>query len=162
VVYGGTARRLVLGLKHGDRHDIARPAARWMARATREIVMPDMLVVPVPLHIHRHLVRRFNQAALLAKALAEELSLDWCPDALHRHAPTRSLKGQSSEQRHATLAGQISVPPKRSALFEDRPVLLVDDVLTTGATLGACAEACLAEGASVVCVSVLARVAKDT
>jgi len=162
LVYRDMARRLVLGLKHGDRHDIAKPAARWMARSAREIVTPDTLVVPIPLHLHRHLARRYNQAALLAEALAAELSIDWCPDALERRKATPSLEGKSREERFETLTGRLTVSSLRAELIEDRPILLVDDVMTSGATLGAATEACLAAGASEVCVAVLARAAKDT
>lgn len=161
LVYADVGRRLVLGLKHGDRHDIAHPAAQWMARETRPILRPDTLLVPVPLHLHRHLSRRYNQSALLAQALSEQLDCDWCPDALRRQQATPSLDGKSRHERFETLAGRISVPSIRTRLLKDRPVLIVDDVMTTGATLAACTEACLAAGASEVCVSVLARVAQD-
>ena len=162
LVYRDTARRLVLGLKHGDRHDIAAPAAGWMARGARSMVQPGMIAVPVPLHLHRHLSRRYNQSALLAQALANTLEIDWCPDALERRSRTPSLDGQTREERFATLSGRITVNPLRAGLLEGRPVLLVDDVMTSGATLTACTDACLAVGATEVCVSVLARAVKET
>ncbi len=161
LLYKDKARRLVLGLKHGDRHDIARPAALWMARVARDLAVPDTLVVPIPLHLHRHMARRFNQAALLAEALAGELGLDWCPDALERFESTPRLEGKSREERFETLAGRIAVSSWRTEMVQGRRVLLVDDVMTSGATLAAAAEACLAAGASEVCVTVLARAAKD-
>ncbi|MBP0483278.1 ComF family protein [Sagittula salina] len=160
LLYSGVGRKLVLGLKHGDRHDIARPAARWMARAARGMATPDMLVVPVPLHLSRHLARRHNQSALLAQALAAELSLDWCPDALERRQATPSLEGKSRAERFEVLAGRITVPNLRTRMIVGRPVMVVDDVMTTGATLAAAAEACLAAGATEVCTCVLARVAQ--
>lgn len=162
LVYADKARRLVLALKHGDRHDIVEPAGRWMARTTRPIVRPDSLVVPVPLHLHRLLSRRYNQAALLAQALAQELDCDWCPDALERVAATPSLDGKSRDERFSTLHGRIAVSRYRADMIAGRPVLVVDDVMTSGATLAACAEACFAAGATEVCVSVLARVAKSS
>lgn len=162
IEYKDKGRRLVLSLKHGDRQDIAKPAAKWMARATRDMVQDNMIVVPIPLHLHRHLARRYNQSALLAKELAEELSLAWCPDALQRPKATPSLDGKTRDQRFETLSGRLSVTPTRRDLIKDRSVLIVDDVLTSGATLAAAAEACLAAGAEQVFVSVLARVAKDT
>ncbi len=162
LLYEGRGRRLVLALKHGDRHDIARPAARWMARLVRPILARDSLVVPVPLHLGRLLARRYNQAALLAEALAEELDLTASVDALRRPEPTRSLDGKGRDERFATLSGRIAANDARSGLLADRPVLIVDDVMTSGATLAAAAEACLAAGASEVCVCVLARVAKET
>lgn len=162
LVYRDIGRRLVLGLKHGDRQDMAAPAALWMTRVTRPLVRPNMLVVPVPLHLHRHLSRRYNQAALLAEALAARLELEWCPDALKRNAATPSLQGKTRAQRFEVLAGRIAVAPARRDLVAGRPVLLVDDVMTSGATLAAAAEACLAAGATEVCMSVLARAAKDS
>ncbi len=161
LVYKDVGRRLVLALKHGDRQDIAKPAAQWMARVTRPIAQPDMLVVPVPLHLHRHLARRYNQSALLARALASQLGLDWCPDALERRQATPSLDGKTRAQRFETLAGRITVPDLRTSLIAGRPVLIVDDVMTTGATLAASSDACLAAGATEVCISVLARVAQE-
>ncbi|KUF09542.1 ComF family protein [Pseudoponticoccus marisrubri] len=162
LLYRDKGRRLVLALKHGDRHDIARPAARWMARTSRDMLQQDTLIVPVPLHLRRLLRRRFNQSALLAQALAAETGLDCCPDALTRHVATPSLEGRTREDRFATLSGALRVTPAHASRIAGRPVLLVDDVMTSGATLAASAEACLAAGASSVCVSVLARVAKDT
>ena len=78
----------------------------------------------------------------------------------HRHTPV--LDGRGREERFRTLSDAISLDPKRGGLMRDRPVLLVDDVMTTGATLLAATEACLAAGAGDVCVCTLARVVKDT
>jgi predicted amidophosphoribosyltransferase len=133
-----------------------------MALSCRPIQRPDMIAVPVPLHLWRHLARRYNQSALLAEHLAHQLGIDWSPDVLQRREHTRPLDGKSREERFATLSGVISASPDREGLIRGRPVLLVDDVMTSGATLAAAAEACLAAGATEVCVSVLARVAKDT
>ncbi|SDX88116.1 ComF family protein [Citreimonas salinaria] len=161
LVYRDTARRLVLALKHGDRHDIARPASDWMARLTRPIVSEGMIVVPVPLHLRRLLKRRYNQSALLGHALAGRLGIDWSPDALLRPRATPSLDGKTKEERFALLDGRITVNPRRASLIAGRPVLIVDDVMTSGATLAAATKACHAAGATRVCVAVLARVGKD-
>lgn len=161
LVYRDRGRRMVLGLKHGDRHDIARPAAKWMARVSRGMLRDNMLVVPVPLHVNRHLRRRYNQAALLAQALAAELGCDWCPDALQRIRATQPLEGKGRAERFDALQGQIRVADSQVPLINGRPVLIVDDVMTSGATLAAATEACLAAGATEVCVTVLARASKD-
>ncbi|MBU2960633.1 ComF family protein [Citreicella sp. C3M06] len=161
LVYKDNGRKLVLMLKHGDRHDIALPAAVWMARQIRPLLRENMVAVPIPLHFRRHFKRRYNQSALLSRALSRELGIDHAPDALERLRHTASLEGKTREQRYTTLSDVLRVRPSRVAAIAGRPVLIVDDVLTSGATLCAATEACLAAGASEVCVSVLARVAKE-
>lgn len=160
MLYRDNGRRLVLALKHGDRMDLARPAAEWLLRAARPLLTPGMLVVPVPLHRWRLFHRRYNQAALLSAALARAGGLAHCPDALVRARPTGSQEGRSREERFRHLAGAMRVPPRRQAMVRGREVLVVDDVMTSGATFAAAAEACLAAGAAGVSVLSLARVAK--
>lgn len=159
--YDGVARRLVLGLKHGDRHDIVPTAADWMVGVLPANLPRDTLVVPVPLHLIRLLRRRYNQSALLAQAIARRSDLEFCPDALFRNRRTASLEGKSRDSRFAELSDAISVKPGSAALMERRPILLVDDVMTSGATLAACALACHSAQCREIYVTVLARVAKD-
>lgn len=161
MLYHENARKLVMALKHGDRQDIAGPAGRWMADRAKGLVPDTALVVPVPLHWSRLLKRRYNQAGLLAEAVARELGLSWCPDALIRPKPTRPLEDTSRDARFAALDGAIQVHPRRRHRMVARPVLIVDDVMTSGATLAACAEACLSSRASEVCVVTLARTVRD-
>lgn len=162
MVYKDNGRKLVLALKHGDRHEVVRPAAQWMAQAVAP-VLPDapVLIAPVPLHRLRLLRRTFNQSALLARALGRRIGRPVCPDLLLRTRPTRSLDGLSRDQRFAELSDAITMNPARAHLVQDGPVLLVDDVMTSGATLAASAEACLRAGATHVFVLTLARVVKD-
>ncbi|WP_323781520.1 ComF family protein [Thalassovita sp.] len=160
LLYQDNGRKLVLALKHGDRHDIARPAARWMQAAARPILTADMLIAPVPLHWLRLVQRRFNQSALLAERFTQLTNLDYCPDLLQRKKPTRSTKGQGLEQRFAIMQSAFRVHPRRAHLMSGRHILLIDDVMTTGATLSALTDACLAAGAAQVSVLLLARVAK--
>lgn len=161
LVYSGTGRAAVLALKHGDRQDIAVPAARWMLRAGADLIEPGMLVAPVPLHWWRMARRRYNQAALLSAGIARGAGLDHCPDLLQRIRRTPSQDGKGREARFDNLLGALRVHPRRAHRLDGRAVLLVDDVMTSGATLAAGAEACLNAGATHVAVLVMARVAKE-
>lgn len=162
LTYKGSGRKLVLGLKHGDRQEIAGPAARWMAQAIKGLLPENALIVPIPLHWMRLLKRRYNQSALLAKALARETGLAWSPDLLIRYRRTTSLDGLGREERYAAVDNAIKVHPKRRHQIIGRPVLLVDDVMTSGATLTAATQALLREGSGPVRVVTLARAIKDT
>ncbi|MEM1272447.1 MAG: ComF family protein [Pseudomonadota bacterium] len=159
--YRGLARQMVLGLKHGDRADIARAAGPWLARAAGDLIKPDTALVPVPLHPFRLWRRRYNQSALLVQALARSSGAVPMVDGLIRTRSTPSLDGKSGDERFALMDGAIAPNPKRRAEFADRTILLVDDVMTSGATLAAATAAALGAGARHVCVIVLARVAKD-
>lgn len=161
MLYRDNGRRLVLALKHGDRMELARPAVHWLRRAAEPLVRPGMVVVPVPLHWLRLLRRRYNQAALLSGGLARAMGLAHCPDALLRRRNTGSQEGRDRAARFAALAGAFVAHPRRRAQISGRPVLLVDDVMTSGATFAGAATALLAAGATEVCVLSLARVAKD-
>ncbi len=160
MVYGGNARKLVLGLKHGDRQDLAAPAAHWMTRALDDVPTEGALVAPIPLHRWRLLRRRYNQAALLARGIARNLGEAYCPDLLTRTRATPTLDGKSVEERFEALHGAIAVAEKKRPLIEGRHVLLVDDVMTAGATLTAASTACLQAGATDVSVVTLARAVK--
>jgi predicted amidophosphoribosyltransferase len=162
LVYKGKGRQLVLALKHGDRTDIVRAAGTWMANVAAPLLHPDTILVPVPLHWTRLLRRRYNQAALLAQQVGLRLGRPVCPDLLIRTRRTRSLDGHSRDARFAALQGVIAPHSGRIEQVRDRHVILVDDVMTSGATFAAAAEACRIAGAVDVCVLALARVAKDT
>jgi ComF family protein len=161
LLYRDNGRQIVLSLKHGDRLDLARPASAWMLRVATPILQPGMVVTPVPLHWTRLFRRRYNQAALLSAAVARSAGLVHVPDLLLRHRNTRSQEGRDRESRFANMAQALRLNPRQAARIAGHPVLLVDDVMTSGATLAAAAETCRAGGASAVSVLVLARVAKD-
>jgi len=157
-IYGPASRRLVLDFKHGDRTEAAPAFAGWMVRAGAELIAEAQVIVPVPLHWTRLFARRFNQAALLAHAIGRRTGLPVAPDVLvrRRRTPSQGHLGRSARRRN--VAGAFVVSPRRAALVADRRVLLVDDVMTTGATLAACTRALLRAGAHSVDVVALARV----
>lgn len=161
LIYKDNARNLVLALKHGDRMDLARPAGQWLFRAVQPILVPGMLVAPVPLHWLRLFRRRYNQAALLSASVASLAGLEHCPDLLWRSQTTPSQEGRNRDARFANVNRAIRAHPGRLSRMEGRHILLVDDVMTSGATLAAAAEACAEAGAIGVSVLVLARVAKE-
>lgn len=161
LIYKDNARNLVLALKHGDRTDLARPAGQWLLKAVQPILVPSMLVAPIPLYWLRLLKRRYNQAALLSASVARLAGLEHCPDLLKRHRQTPSQEGRNRDARFANVTGAIRAHPRRAARLAGRHVLLVDDVMTSGATLATAAEACVEAGAIGVSVLVLARVAKE-
>lgn len=156
--YDGLARRLILGFKHGDKIELADPAGRWLAQAAADLLTDDTLVAPIPLHRWRLLKRRYNQSALLAQALSMRAGVEACLDLFLRPIATPSLDGKSRSERAEALEGAITVNPKREDIIAGRRVLIVDDVMTSGATFSAATTAALAAGASEVCVLALARV----
>lgn len=160
--YSGLAKRLVTGLKHYDRYDFAPAAAQWMARSAWPVIRADTVIAPVPLHWSRLVQRRYNQAAMLAHALGQRVVQPAILDLLIRKERTEHLAQLSTEERQARLSDVIAPNPKRQARLSGAHILLVDDVMVSGATLTACTNACLTAGAARVDVLVLARVAKDT
>ena len=113
LIYKGNAKRLILSLKHGDRLDLVKPAARWMARSAQPLLIPDMLVVPIPAHWTRLLRRRYNQAALLAHELSRLLGFSDAPDALIRPRRSAVHDGMGRDARFANMNGAITPHPKR-------------------------------------------------
>jgi ComF family protein len=161
--YEGAGRRLVLGLKHGDRLDMLAMLAGWMLRAGKPLVTGADLVIPVPMHWTRRLSRRFNQSAELARAVcrATGRAETFAPALLRRVRRTASQDGRDRVGRAENLKGAIGLAPGVGPRIAGRRVLLVDDVLTTGATLNAVAAVCREAGASAVDILVLALVSFD-
>jgi ComF family protein len=156
--YDGHAKRVLLPFKHADRPELARALTPMMARAGAALLRRAELIVPVPLRRSRLFARRYNQAALLARALARLAGIPAVPDLLCRTRATVSLGELGATARAEAVAGAFSVRPARAAQAVGRQVLLVDDVMTSGATASACAEVLLAAGAAGVDVLVAARV----
>lgn len=156
--YDEASRGLILGLKHADRLEGAPAFARWMARAGAELLAEADLLVPVPLHRWRLLARRYNQAALLAMALSRLSGVAAVPDLLVRLRRTPPQGHLSRSGRARNVAGAFAVAPRRAAGLAGKRVVLVDDVLTSGATVNECATALLRCGAGRVDVLTLGRV----
>jgi ComF family protein len=158
--YDDMARKLVHGLKYGDRLDLAQWMARWMVRAGGELVSSAGVVVPVPLHRRRLWSRRFNQSAMLALAIAEVAGKPFAPTALRRIRPTQQQVGLSARERAENVRGAFRVVESERIAVAGRRVLLVDDVYTTGATMKAATRALLRAGAEAVDAVVFARVVR--
>jgi ComF family protein len=156
----GPARTLAHRLKYSDRTELARPIARWMARAGADILVDADLVAPVPLHPLRLWQRRFNQAAALAKEISREAGRPCDLGALRRVKATRSQVGLTRAQRAENVQGAFRVA--EGAPVRGRNVVLIDDVLTSGATLNAAARVLLRAGATRVDALVFARVVTGT
>jgi ComF family protein len=161
VRYDDLAKTLVHSLKYQDRTDLAPTMGRWMARAGRDLLTDADVLVPVPLHWRRGWSRRFNQSGLLARVIERESGVKLATDALRRVKPTRQQVGLSKSERASNVQGVFKVPDDRRAVVEGRHVVLVDDVLTSGATLDACARALLRARARQVDVLVFARVVES-
>lgn len=159
VIYDSAAHDLILAFKHADRTDLAPMFATWLARAGAPFLGAEGVVVPVPLHWRRLFKRRYNQSALLALRLSRIAGTPAIVDALERRRATPAQQGLSAEGRRRNVQGAISVRPARRAQIVGRRVVVIDDVLTTGATLSACARALKSAGAKEVVGLVLARVA---
>lgn len=160
LVYDEASRPLLLGFKHGDQTHAADAYAAWMARAGAELLAEAELIAPVPLHRWRLLRRRYNQAALLALALGRASGVPTVPDLLLRRRATPRQGGLSRRARFLNVRGAFVVAPRQAGRVAGKRVLLIDDVLTTGATAEACARALRRAGARAVDLLTLARVVK--
>jgi ComF family protein len=154
------SRALVHALKYADRLDLAPMMGRFIAQAGRELLAEADALVPVPLHWRRQWMRRFNQSAMLAAAVSGETGVPVAASVLKRVKPTVQQFGLSRTERAANVQGAFRVPPEGKAAVTRRRLVLIDDVLTTGATVEGCARALLRAGAANVDVLVFARVAE--
>jgi ComF family protein len=156
-LYGGAVARAIVKMKYESRPDLARPLGDllWRALSPQADRLRQTLVVPVPLHPARLAERGFNQSALLARRVAGHLGAPLAPRALSRHRDTPRQATLDRETRLANVTASFGV--REPTRIRDRTVLLVDDVRTTGATLGACAEALRSAGAGTVLTAVVAR-----
>lgn len=155
--YDNISAPLILKFKHADAGHMAPLFARWMRQSGIDLLQHSDLVVPVPLHRWRLLYRRYNQAALLARLLAREAKLPYKPMLLRRTRYTPSQGKKTHDERHKNMQAAFTVPPSLRSHLAGKTVLLIDDVYTSGATIHACTETLLQNGASAVNVLTLAR-----
>jgi ComF family protein len=158
VRYDDVARTLVHALKYQDRTDLAPAMGRWMARAGRELIEQTDALIPVPLHWRRGWSRRYNQSGALARVIERQTGAKLLSEVLRRVRPTLQQIGLSRAQRASNVQGAFKVATERQSEIQGRRVVLIDDVLTSGATVDACARALLRAKAASVDVLVFARV----
>lgn len=158
-LFGDVARDLIHGLKYADRLDLAPPMAAMMAGAGADILADAEALVPVPLHRLRLWRRRFNQSATLARVVGRRTGVPVRALWLERRRATVPQVGLDRAARARNVQGAFAVPEMAKGELRGRRVVLVDDVLTTGATIDACVKALLRAGAGQVDVLVFARVA---
>ena len=158
VRYDDVARTLVHALKYQDRTDLAPTMGRWMARAGQELLSQADVLVPVPLHWRRGWSRRYNQSGALARVIQRQSGVPVAGAALKRVRPTQQQIGLSRSERETNVQGAFQVAAERKADVQGRHVVLIDDVLTSGSTVDACARALLRAKAAQVDVLVFARV----
>jgi ComF family protein len=160
VRFDEVSRALVHALKYGDRLDLAPMMGHWISQAGRELLAEADALVPVPLHWRRLWARRFNQSAMLAATVSSQTGVRVAAGALKRVKPTAQQVGLSRTERAANVQGAFRVPSDGKAAVTGRRLVLIDDVLTSGATVDGCARALLRAGAANVDVLVFARVAE--
>jgi ComF family protein len=146
--FSGVMREMILQFKYGDTHNARKLFGRWLSSAGAELIADCDVIAPVPMHRRHLLARRFNQSALLAQELARTCNRHYEPRLLNRVRHTESQVGLTSAQRRRNLAGAFAVTERQKARIKGRKILLVDDVITTGTTLNACARAIRRAGAA--------------
>lgn len=160
LIYDDRSKRLILALKQGDRTDTVPLLARWLAAAGHDLLAQADLIAPVPLHRWRLWRRRFNQSALLAAALGRLQAKPVVADLLQRARATPSQGSLNARQRRRNVVGAFALSPAMAARVKGKRVLLVDDVLTTGATVEACCRPLRRAGAAWIGVVTVARVVR--
>lgn len=158
MLYDDASKPMILHFKHSDRTHTARAMAHWMARSGHDSLMKADVIAPVPLHRWRLFKRRYNQSALLATAISDIANKPVWVDLLQRIKDTPTQGRLNRKQRHANVLGAFALNPVYAKALENKAVVLIDDVLTTGATVNECSRILLKAGAASVSVLSLARV----
>lgn len=161
LVYDEGSRHLILAFKHGDQTHLTLSFGPWLCSCGTEILAGADALIPVPLHWMRLIKRRYNQSALLGEDLRRRTGIPHWPDALHRQRNTPTQGHQNTADRRANVQGAFSLNPVYQDRICGKNLVLLDDVLTTGATAEECARILLKEGARQVDVLTIARVVKN-
>ena len=162
ITYDEFSRKLVLDFKHGGRTDGLDFFVQQMSRAGRELIVAADIIIPVPLHNARLRQRKFNQSALLARRLSKQSGQPYDCDTLRRRKNTPSQGTRTFAQRRKNVAGAFYISPRRKHQLLDANILLIDDVLTSGATVNACTQVLKRDGAKTVNVLTLMRVVRPS
>lgn len=155
--YDEHSRQLVTSFKYGDQTQLAPIYGAWLERAGKELIEASEVIVPVPLSYWRFISRRYNQSAILAHALAKKTGLPVLPDGLRRTRHTQAQAGLTRKQRQDNVRGAFAIGRRRQDRIRGKSVLLIDDVMTTRATIDECSKALLKGGAASVNVLTLAK-----
>jgi ComF family protein len=156
--YEGVAKEMVRRFKFADHLPMAKPMARMMRQAGAELIAEADLIVPTPSHRWRLLQRRFNQSALLAQELSGSIGLPMAFDLLQKKKATAPQTHLTKAQRRENISGAFSVGKEQRFRLEGKRVLLIDDVITTGATANAASRILLRAGAGAVDILAFAMV----
>ena len=161
LAYNDGSRKPILDLKYAGRRDGVATMAGWMATAGRDLLTSADLIIPVPLHYRRLIRRGYNQSGWLAGGIGALTGTPIAHAAIKRTKATRTQGGLSARLRRRNVAGAFAIRRSASKRIKGARIVLVDDVLTTGATLSACVRVLKAAGAANVDVLVLARVVRE-
>ncbi len=159
--YAGTARKLVHAFKYADRQEVRVLLGNWLTAAGHDLLSDAHLILPVPMSRRRLFWRKFNQAAMLAHELGRRSGVPVDTASLRRRRATKPQVGLTRAQRHSNMEGAFAVLKRRRSLIQGVNILLIDDVITTGATVNACARALKRAGAARVDVLAVCLVAGD-
>ena len=157
-VYDDFSKKIILKFKHSDATYLAKMLTQWMFRAaTLEIESSD-LIIPVPIHFTKRLKRKYNQSELLAKKISDISNVKYEPRILDKIKQTSPQEGLSGNQRRKNVIGSFGVNEKYKHLLENKRILLIDDVFTTGSTVNECAKVLKKHSAKEIIVLTIARV----
>ena len=160
MAYDKASSGIILKLKHGDATYLAPALGEWMRSRSEDLLKDIDCLIPVPLHWFRLFMRRYNQAAILAKGISKKNSLPVMPHLLRRQRFTKSQAHLNFKQRQRNVRKAFYVPLKQREFLQNKKIALVDDVFTTGATINECTRVLLKAGCAEVRVITLARVAQ--